>query len=216
MCVCWGRSRGPCRQLQRLLVLQHEKKLFWAKDLAKVHFDEAVYHIYISLYIYIVLFSRCEVRTFWIELTEYDRIEPSLLLIKWCSTPKHDSGCGFCGWFAKDFSRKFCEFPRKQWRKRRCPWKPIAHTTPSCRQGNLETMKLCGFLVELYIGLAPTLGCLQLPFTFSLSRHLSSKKVDNDNPAKENRGFARDLRTFFVSRRMAVCRWTHLDQPPYI
>jgi hypothetical protein len=56
MCVCWGRSRGPCRQLQRLLVLQHENKLFWAKDLAKVHFDEAVYHIYISLSLFIYIY----------------------------------------------------------------------------------------------------------------------------------------------------------------
>ena len=40
-----------------------ESKLFLAKDLAKVYFDEAVYHTFSC-------FSRCEVRTFWIELKD--------------------------------------------------------------------------------------------------------------------------------------------------
>ena len=67
VCVCVGVDLevhvGNCRgrrcynmRPRKSLVLCSRNKLFWAKDLAKVHFDEAVYHIYISIiYIYILL-----------------------------------------------------------------------------------------------------------------------------------------------------------------
>ena len=72
------------------------------------------------------------------------------IVIKWSRTPNHDSLCGFFGWFAKEFCESLAKVLRKQWRKRRCPWKPVAHTAPLQRQlkGTWWTMKLCYFLVE--------------------------------------------------------------------
>ena len=151
MCVCCGRSRGPCRQLQRLLVLQHENKLFWAKDLAKVHFDEAVYHIYISLsiYIYIVLFSRCEVRTFWIELTEYDRIEPSAV-----NQVVQHTQTRFRVWIlwliCKGFFAKVLRISAKAVAKEKVPMETHSpHDTfvPSREPGNNETLWFPGGII---------------------------------------------------------------------
>jgi len=49
------------------------------------------------------------------------------------------------------FRESSAKTPEKQWRKRKCPWKPISHAAPLQRQGSLEIMKL-----RFFPGIIPT------------------------------------------------------------
>ena len=101
-----------------------------------------------------------------------NRTDQRNFVIYWSCARKHDSGCGLLAWFAKDLQRK-------QWPKRRCPWKHIAHTAPSRCQG---TWKQWNRVVSWWnypnmaLNLA-TLGCFQITHTVAAHmqyEHLSA------------------------------------------
>ena len=86
-------------------------KLFWAKDLTKVYFDEAVYHIAMFFIAFLdVQRENCE--TSWIELKELNRPK-CYFEIKWSCT-RNDSGVFL--WLISI---------------------AVAHTAPLCRRGSL-------------------------------------------------------------------------------
>jgi hypothetical protein len=102
------------------------------------------------------------------------------------------------------------------------PWKPMAYAVPLQRQGSLETIKVCCFLVESQHGLLFALGCLP-DHSHSCRLHavwarLCSTKADAITRRKNNVELRKIRANIFYSRRMAVCRWKNLDildQPPY-
>ena len=119
---------------------QHETPRFFS-EFAKVFFlfgernGESLFSWWDGLSA-LIFFLLDEVRTFWIVIGRHAaKNRPKhYIVIKWSWTPNHDSGPGFSDC---DLQRIFCEslakLPRKR-RKRRCPWKPVAHTAPSQRQ----------------------------------------------------------------------------------
>ena len=121
-----------------------------------------------------------------------------------------------------DLQNMFRESFSRKWRKRRCPWKPMAYAVPLQRQGSLETIKVCCFLVESQHGLLFALGCLP-DHSHSCRLHavwarLCSTKADAIPRRKNNVELRKIRANIFYSRRMAVCRWKNLDildQPPY-
>jgi hypothetical protein len=120
-------------------------------------------------------------------------------VIKWSCIPKHDSGCGFFRRFAKVFFRKFAKVLWKQWGKRRCPWKPIAHTAPLHRQGSLETVKLCfswwnypNMALHLHLAVSQITDTVVVSMQFE--RGAAAQKWTTHNPVKEKCRFAKDSR----------------------
>ena len=108
------------------------------------------------------------------------------IAIKWSWIPNHDSGCWFLGVLQRFLCESFAEVPRKQWRKRRCPWKPVAPHSTFAASRSLESNETLLFLVEFsQHSLAFTLGCLP-DHSHSFRLHavwvrLSSTKVDSHN-----------------------------------
>ena len=123
-------------------------------------------------------------------------MEQTQALILYCNQVELNPVARFRVWFFRLICKGFfAKVPRKQWRKRRCPWKPLAHTAPLQRQvkGTWWTMKLCYFLVEFsQHGLARLYSWMPPDRSHSYRLHafwvrLNSTKGDSCNPTKDKR-----------------------------
>ena len=124
--------------------------------------------------------------------------------------PNHDSGCGFFGWFAKDFLRKFCESSAKAADDKVSMEASSPHSTfAATSQGNVvnnETLLFPGGISQH--GLPFALGCLS-DISHSYCLHadrvrLSSTKADSCNPAKDKRGVREHIFSFAKSGRLQI------------
>ena len=111
--------------------------------------------------------------------------------------------------------KSFATFLRRQWRRRRCPWKPIARTAPL--HGQLKTMELpCGIIMK-YPNMTLHLPLAVSQITHTVAVYMQHKSYHNAiTPWKKTQSREQMRKNMYSLRRIAICRWKNVDQPPSI